>query len=58
MILINLGEHFLATNKTKEGVVTLPSGLQYKVLKVGTGDSHPTGTGFLLLIYQSIPLTI
>jgi FKBP-type peptidyl-prolyl cis-trans isomerase len=31
------GEAFLAANKTKEGVVTLPSGLQYKVLQQGTG---------------------
>ena len=31
------GDAFLAQNKTKEGVVTLPSGLQYKVLKAGTG---------------------
>jgi FKBP-type peptidyl-prolyl cis-trans isomerase len=31
------GEAFLAANKTKEGVVTLPSGLQYKILKEGTG---------------------
>jgi len=36
------GESFLAENKNKEGVITLPSGLQYKVLKVGDGDSHPT----------------
>jgi len=28
---------FLAANKTKEGVVTLPSGLQYKILTEGTG---------------------
>ena len=28
---------FLAANKTKEGVVTLPSGLQYKILSAGTG---------------------
>jgi UDP-GlcNAc:undecaprenyl-phosphate/decaprenyl-phosphate GlcNAc-1-phosphate transferase len=27
----------LAENKTKEGVVTLPSGLQYKILKAGDG---------------------
>src|SRR5262245_17822283 len=32
------GAAFLAQNKTKEGVVTLPSGLQYKVLKAGNGD--------------------
>jgi FKBP-type peptidyl-prolyl cis-trans isomerase FklB len=31
------GEAFLAENKKKEGVVTLPSGLQYKVLKAGDG---------------------
>lgn len=31
------GEEFLAANKTKEGVVTLPSGLQYKILKAGDG---------------------
>ena len=31
------GEAFLASNKAKEGVVTLPSGLQYKILKEGTG---------------------
>ena len=31
------GEEFLAANKNKEGVVTLPSGMQYKILKEGTG---------------------
>jgi FKBP-type peptidyl-prolyl cis-trans isomerase FklB len=31
------GDAFLAANKTKPGVVTLPSGLQYKILKEGTG---------------------
>jgi FKBP-type peptidyl-prolyl cis-trans isomerase FklB len=31
------GEAFLAANKTKEGVVTLPSGVQYKVITNGTG---------------------
>lgn len=31
------GEKFLAENKTKEGVVVLPSGLQYKILKAGDG---------------------
>lgn len=32
------GEDFLAANKQKPGVVTTPSGLQYKVLVKGTGD--------------------
>jgi FKBP-type peptidyl-prolyl cis-trans isomerase FklB len=31
------GEAFLAENKTREGVVTLPSGLQYLVLREGNG---------------------
>lgn len=47
------GAEFLAANKIKEGVVTTESGLQYKVLKVGSGKSpvatdkvkvHYTGT--------------
>jgi FKBP-type peptidyl-prolyl cis-trans isomerase FklB len=32
------GETFLAANKAKPGVVTLPSGLQYKILTEGKGD--------------------
>lgn len=31
------GQAFLDANKSKDGVVTLPSGLQYKVLQMGTG---------------------
>jgi FKBP-type peptidyl-prolyl cis-trans isomerase FklB len=31
------GEEFLAANKTKDGVVALPSGLQYKILTEGKG---------------------
>ena len=37
------GERFLASNKTKPGVTTLPSGLQYKILKQGNGPKpRPT----------------
>ena len=32
------GEKFLAENKTKEGVITTESGLQYKVIKAGKGE--------------------
>lgn len=32
------GEEFLAINKEKPGVVTLPSGLQYQILKKGEGS--------------------
>jgi len=35
------GELFLEVNKKRPGVVTLPSGLQYKVLKKGSGKFHP-----------------
>ncbi len=37
------GAAFLAANKSKEGVVTLPSGLQYKIITAGTGPM-PTAT--------------
>lgn len=36
------GLAYLEENKNKEGVITLPSGLQYKVLKKGEGVYHPT----------------
>jgi FKBP-type peptidyl-prolyl cis-trans isomerase FklB len=36
-----VGQAFLDANKNKEGVVTLPSGLQYKVLSPGSGGHHP-----------------
>jgi FKBP-type peptidyl-prolyl cis-trans isomerase FklB len=37
------GEKFLAENKEKEGVVTLESGLQYKVIKAGDGKKPVEG---------------
>lgn len=37
------GEAFLAANKDKEGVVTLPSGLQYEIITEGTGKK-PSAT--------------
>merc|ERR1712054_692647 len=36
------GTKYLEENKSKDGVITLPSGLQYKVLKKGDGAFHPT----------------
>ena len=45
------GEAFLAANKAKEGVVTLPSGLQYKILKEGTGPK-PTATDTVACNYR------
>ena len=37
------GEAFLATNKNNPGVVTLPDGLQYKILTDGTGAMPTAG---------------
>jgi len=45
------GEKFLAENKSKEGVVALPSGLQYKVLKQGTGEK-PTAEDTVVCNYK------
>jgi len=45
------GEIFLAQNKTKEGVKTLPSGLQYKVVKAGTGKK-PKATDTVVTHYK------
>lgn len=45
------GEAFLETNKTAEGMVTLPSGLQYKVLTEGTGPK-PTATDSVTCNYR------
>ncbi len=45
------GEEFLAANKSKEGVVTLPSGLQYKILKEGVGPK-PTANDTVSCNYR------
>ncbi len=45
------GAEFLAANKTKEGVVTLPSGLQYKILTEGAGPK-PTATDTVACNYR------
>jgi FKBP-type peptidyl-prolyl cis-trans isomerase FklB len=45
------GEAFLAANKTKEGIVTLPSGLQYKILTPGTGPK-PTASDSVVCNYR------
>lgn len=42
------GEKFLAENKTKEGVKTTASGLQYSVKKEGTGNTAKLGDAILV----------
>ena len=43
---------FLAENKTKEGVITTESGLQYKVLKEGDGKQFPTEEDQVECLYR------
>jgi FKBP-type peptidyl-prolyl cis-trans isomerase FklB len=45
------GDEFLAANKTKEGVTTLPDGLQYKILQEGTGPK-PSATDAVTVNYR------
>ena len=45
------GEKFLAANKKKPGVVTLPSGVQYKVIKEGNGPM-PKDTSMVKVQYE------
>jgi FKBP-type peptidyl-prolyl cis-trans isomerase FklB len=45
------GESFLAENKTKPGVVTLPSGLEYTILKEGDGP-RPTAADKIKCNYE------
>ena len=44
------GQQFLAENAKQEGVVTMPSGLQYKVIKAGEGPS-PVDTSMVTVHY-------
>ncbi len=45
------GDAFLAANKAKEGVVALPSGLQYKIITAGTGKK-PLATDTVVCQYR------
>jgi FKBP-type peptidyl-prolyl cis-trans isomerase FklB len=45
------GPVFLAENKKKQGVTTLPSGLQVQVLKQGTGQQQPKKTDYVQVHY-------
>lgn len=44
------GQAFLSENKGKDGVVTLPSGLQYKIIEKGTGEK-PTKSDVVTVDY-------
>ena len=49
--MVKVGEDFLAANKEKEGIKTLPSGVQYKVLASGKGAS-PKATDTVKVHYK------
>jgi FKBP-type peptidyl-prolyl cis-trans isomerase FklB len=48
------GRKFLEENKTKQGVVELPSGLQYKIMKVGTGKQFPAQADSVTIHYRAM----
>jgi hypothetical protein len=50
--LARQGDDPLARNARARGVVTTPSGLQYKVLEKGTGTAKPTDTDVALVEYE------
>ena len=49
---IKKGNEFLDVNKTKEGIQTTSSGLQYLVLNPGTGSKHPSSTDHVKVYYH------
>ncbi len=50
---LKAGEAFLAANKTRPGVVELPSGLQYQIVKEGTG-AKPTANDKVKVHYKGM----
>jgi peptidylprolyl isomerase len=46
------GIEFMSANSTAEGVKTTASGLQYKVLQVGTGTEHPLASSKVKVHYE------
>ncbi|MDG1750166.1 MAG: FKBP-type peptidyl-prolyl cis-trans isomerase [Thalassotalea sp.] len=49
---IKIGEQFLATNKTVEGVIETESGLQYQIMKSGEGSENPSPTSKVSVHYH------
>lgn len=49
---IAAGTEFLEHNQNEEGVFTRPSGLQYKVLQAGHGETHPTASDKVKVHYH------
>jgi len=49
---IQQGLNYLAENKNSEGVIETPSGLQYRVIKAGTGSEHPSASDKVKVHYH------
>lgn len=49
------GIKLLAENKTRKGVITIPNGIQYEVLKEGTGI-HPYNNSKIVIKYKLWPI--
>jgi len=45
-------QQFLAENKSKKGIIALPSGVQYRVIEDGTGTKHPTSQSDVTVHYR------
>ena len=48
------GKKFIEENKKAAGVVELPDGLQYKILKLGNGKSFPAPNDSVLIHYRAM----
>ncbi|PHS71685.1 MAG: peptidylprolyl isomerase [Cycloclasticus sp.] len=49
---LQVGADFLEENKSKDGVITTESGLQYQVINNGAGDIHPKATDKVTVHYH------
>lgn len=49
-----LNEKWLETNKNKEGVVVLPSGVQYRLIDLPTSERRPSDTSIFVLSYKAM----
>ena len=49
---LQAGQAYLSGNMTKEGVITTESGLQYKVLRKGHGETHPKASDRVKVHYH------
>ena len=49
---VQIGVEFLAENAQKEGVLSTTSGLQYKILRKGDGQVHPTASNNVTVHYH------